>query len=304
MNEREATDLLHRLAGGVREVPPPVDDLVAGGRTMRRRRRLRNVVGVAAVMGLALVGGAVALQPDERAGRDPVLTGPDQQSPEPPTAAPGTRLVGLGRVAVEVPEEWVVAENGCARDIGVVWHYPDTAKEARQLGSCPPFAKGEAWTSMAVGDVTSSTGSKAVQGSWSQQLEIDGLSVTQSSFHHGPPEFCRPIPEDVKTLRECDLLFWTAAEDTYFHIIARDSAGRETILAIRDSIQILPEGYASVPFIRVGTSDADAARVLQEAGLEAEPPEVDWPHYVIATEPSAGSVVPVGSTVQLIPGDG
>lgn len=304
MNECEATDLLQRLAGGVREVPPPVGDLVAGGRTMRRRRRLRNAVGVAAVMGVALVGGAVALQPDDRAGRDAVPSGPDQQSPERPTAAPGTRLVGLGRVAVEVPKNWVVAEDGCARDTGVVWRYPDTDKEARQLASCPPFPADEPWTSMAVGDATSPTGSNSIQASWSQQVEINGLSVTQSSFHHGPPEFCGPIPEEVKALRECDLLFWTPAEDTYFHIIARDPAGRQTILAIRDSIQILPEGYASVPFIQVGTSDADAAKVLQEAGLDAEPPEVDWPHYVIATEPSAGSVVPVGSTVQLIPGDG
>jgi len=304
MNEREATDLLQRLAGGVREVPPPVGDLVAGGRAMRRRRRLRNVVGVAAVMGVVLVGGAVALQSDERAGRDPVPTGPDQQSPEPPTAAPGMRLVGLGRVAVEVPKDWVVAENGCASDTGVVWHHPDTAKEARQLGSCPPFPAGEPWTSMAVGDATSPTGSNSIQASWSQQVEVNGLSVTQSSFHHGPPEFCGPIPEEMKALRECDLLFWTSAEDTYFHVTARDPAGRETILAIRDSIQILPEGYTSVPFIRFGTSDADAAQVLQEAGLEAELPDVDWPHYVVATDPVAGSVVPIGSTVRLIPGDG
>lgn len=304
MNEREATDLLHRLAGGVPEVPPPVGHLMAGGRTMRRRRRLRNVVGVAAVMGVLLVGGVVALQPDEHAGGDLVPTAPDQQSPEPPTTAPGTRLVGLGRVAVEVPKDWVVVEDGCARDTGVVWHYPDTAREARQLGSCAPVPAGEPWTSMAVGDVTSPTGSNSVQASWSQQVEVNGLSVTQSSFHHGPPEFCGPIPEEMQALRECDLLFWTPAENTYFHVTARDPAGRETILAIRNSIQVLPEGYASVPFIRFGTSDADAAQVLQEAGLEAELPDVDWPHYVIATGPSAGSVVPVGSTVQLIPGDG
>lgn len=302
MNENEATDLLQRLAGGVREVPPPLGQLVAGGRTMRRRRRLRNVVGAAAVMGIALVGGAVALQPDERAGRDPVTTGPDPQSPEPPVAAPGTRLVGLGRVAVEVPKDWMVAENGCARDTGVVWRYPDTAKEARQVGSCPSFPTGEPWASMAVGDTTSPQGEQLTVASWSQQVEVNGLDVTQSSFHHGPREFCGPTGKPDH--QQCALTFWALGEGTFFDVVARGPSARETILAIRDSIQILPEGYASVPFIGYGTSDADAAQVLQDAGLEAEPPDVDWPHYVISTEPVAGSVVPVGSKVELIPGDG
>lgn len=303
MKEREATDLLQRLAADVQEVPPPMDRLMSRGRIMRRRRTLRHVVSTVAVTGLALVGGALAWQPDEGAGRDSAPTSPNEPPADPPTAAAaGTRLVGLGQVAVEVPEEWVVAENGCARDTGVVFRYPDTEEETRLWGPCPPFPEDQPYASLAVGDMTSPYGSMVTGSSWWRQLKVNGLDIMQSSHHHGPPEFCGP--SGTPNHQECDLIFWPLTVDTFFKVGVYGPAAQETILAIRDSIQVLPEGYTSVPFIRLGTSDADATQILGDAGLEAELPDVDWPHYVVATEPVAGSVVETGSTVRLVPGDG
>lgn len=250
---------------------------------MRRLRNLRNLVGAAAVMGVVLVGVAVFAEPDERANRDPASP---HVEPKPPTAAPGMRLVGLGRLAVEVPQDWVVAESGCARDTGVVFRYPDIVRKANELSPCDSFPVGQPWAS------------------WSQQLEVNDLRVSQSSFHHGPPEFCGPVPKKTRALRQSDLLFWSSAHDTFFQVVTGGHQAEETVLAIRHSIQVIPQGYASVPFIELGTSDAEAAAMLEQSGLEAGLPEVDWPHYVISTEPDAGSVVPVGSTVRLIPGDG
>lgn len=302
MNEREASDLLQRLAAGVQKVPPPIDHLKAGGRTVQRWRSLRHVIGTVAVTGLVLVGGAVVLQLDEGPGRDSAPISQDHEPADPPTAAAGTRLAGLGHVAVEVPEEWVVAENGCPKDTGVVFRFPDTMAEAQQLGRCRPSPEAQPSASLAVGNMTSPYGSMVTGSSWWRELRVNGLSIMQSSAQHGPPEFCGP--SDTPNHQQCDLTFRSLAEDTFFKLTVRGPAARETIISIRDSIRVLPEGFTSVPFIKFGTSDADAAQTLREAGLEAELPDVDWPHYVIATEPGAGSVVQTGSTIRLIAGDG
>ena len=65
-----------------------------------------------------------------------------------------------------------------------------------------------------------------------------------------------------------------------------------------------PVERTTVPRIEYGTSVDDAMRVLEEAGLRGTEPEVDWPHYVIGTDPEAGTSVPVGSEVRLEIGDG
>ena len=303
MTEGEAADLLHRLAGDVREVPPPVDRLIAGGRVMRRRRRMRHAAGAVVATIAVVSAGAFVLDDDEGTGRDPAYVDRDAQPAPPPTAAPGTRLVGLGSVVVEVPQEWVVAENGCARDTGVVFRYPDTPEEVAVLTSdCRPFPHDKPSASLTLGDTTSPTGVQTVQASAaSRTLDIGGLSVTQTSWHHKAPDFCSPGGGAGEA---CELLFWAPAEDTYFHLFVRGPGARETVLAVRDSIQVLPEGYTTVPFIKQWTEDADAARTVEEAGLEARLPSVDWPHSVMATDPPAGSVIEVGGTVQLIPGDG
>ena len=43
---------------------------------------------------------------------------------------------------------------------------------------------------------------------------------------------------------------------------------------------------------------------LARASLCGQPPDVDFPHYVIGTEPAAGSIVERGTRVTLLIGDG
>ena len=60
----------------------------------------------------------------------------------------------------------------------------------------------------------------------------------------------------------------------------------------------------AVPYVPFGASDREIVGLLRAAGLEADVPDVDWPHYVIGVDPPAGTVVPLGSKVQVQIGDG
>ena len=66
----------------------------------------------------------------------------------------------------------------------------------------------------------------------------------------------------------------------------------------------LPDGLVAVPYVPFGASDREIVGLLRAAGLEADVPDVDWPHYVIGVDPPAGTVVPLGSKVQVQIGDG
>ena len=63
-------------------------------------------------------------------------------------------------------------------------------------------------------------------------------------------------------------------------------------------------GTTTVPSIEYGTSVDDAMGILARAGLCGERPDVDFPHYVTATTPSAGTVVERGTHVTFEIGDG
>jgi hypothetical protein len=60
----------------------------------------------------------------------------------------------------------------------------------------------------------------------------------------------------------------------------------------------------TVPRIRPYVSVERAKRELARVGLVGESPDVNFPHYFVGTEPTSGTEVEVGSTVQLIIGDG
>jgi hypothetical protein len=64
------------------------------------------------------------------------------------------------------------------------------------------------------------------------------------------------------------------------------------------------EGRTTVPPMDYGTNAGKAVRILEEAGLVAHKPDVDWPYYVTGTVPEAGSPVSFCDVIELIPGDG
>jgi len=66
----------------------------------------------------------------------------------------------------------------------------------------------------------------------------------------------------------------------------------------------LPDDRTTVPYVPFGASDAEIVRLLEAAGLVAQVPDVDWPHYVTGVDPVAGTELPVGAEVEILIGDG
>ena len=82
------------------------------------------------------------------------------------------------------------------------------------------------------------------------------------------------------------------------------TGSRRVLRQVAGSLSRIPEGYTAVPYLGFGESDAQGVAALEAAGLEADLPDVNFPHYVTGTTPTAGTVVPMGSIVEIQIGDG
>lgn len=108
MTSSEVSTLLESAARRVQPGPPPVADVVRTARRIRRRRTLAvttaTVAAVVAVVGTTVVfrttGGSA---PDRSLASPAPVEAPLEAALEAP---PGMRPVGLGPVAIAVPEDW------------------------------------------------------------------------------------------------------------------------------------------------------------------------------------------------------
>ena len=82
------------------------------------------------------------------------------------------------------------------------------------------------------------------------------------------------------------------------------AGSRRTLKRIVASIHLVPDGYVAVPYLGFGTSSDEGVQLLEVAGLLAELPDVNFPHYVVGTTPGAGAVVREGTQVKIQVGDG
>lgn len=108
------TELMERSGDQVSVGPPPMEEMYAGA--ARRRRRRRSVVAAAASVVVLATGGAAALGGD----RGWELPGAADATREPAPVVPppeGMRWVGLGPVAVAVPQEWGTNELRCGTPV-------------------------------------------------------------------------------------------------------------------------------------------------------------------------------------------
>jgi hypothetical protein len=127
MTDPRLTELLDDLADRVTVGPPPLRDIRAGAaRTRRRRRRL---AGGAAAVAVAVVLGGTAVVTGSLGDSRPRPAAPTPTGDSSPVEAPpGTRLVGLGELAIAVPEAWGTNTLRCGTpqedtvmvDVGVV----------------------------------------------------------------------------------------------------------------------------------------------------------------------------------------
>lgn len=286
MTAQNSLPSLEQLWNDIATGTVPIDELMREGRRVRRRRRVAAVVSAAAavaaiVAGVGLMGALMAPSGEHR--QHLVAAAPEVPA--------GTRLVGAGRVALAVPEDWVTGgADGClaASEAAIrTRQYPPPPAVV-----CPP--RGE-YSSVSVSRLASPGGTHTLRFATTRR-EVDGVEVLTGQGDCQDTGYC--------ALSRYPTYVVVPSENVVFTLFgpARDQS---TLFSIAASLQILPDGYTSVPEVR--TDDVSAARrVLENAGLRAEYQPcganqlclkvVDGP---LNTEPSAGTVVQKGSIIIL-----
>lgn len=278
MNDPTPT-LLARL-DGLALGAPPVDTLLTAGQVARRRRRRTAVAGTVAVTVLVIGGGAVAGQlvgiADEST-REDVATA---DALEPPA---GTRLVGLGRVAVAVPDDWDANAASCNTPLRDTYYFPHPQ-------DCQSAVQPE------VSSIAISTGQDAGTTPLLPDIQRDGTVGGHDVLSSGV--ICTPQRGEP-----CFEVFGIRDLDVWFTVrVPRGESAADTIEAIRDSLTVLPGGYTTVPFVPYGT-EAQVAEATEEAGLSVDVEYIDCPDTGLCVDgvsdisPAVGTALTTGSTV-------
>lgn len=297
MNEpfsrRDASDLSDDQVGGVatligrqtpHELAGPVP-LQAMQRTITRNRRRRRLAAVGA--SVAAVG-AVAFAV-------PVITSSGSGDDSPAVAATtdelvvpeGTRLTGVGRIAVAVPEDFGINEVRCnAATANTVIIEPDGAY-------CAPGAPAAPLTSVVEFLPPNSPGPSS--GAPLSEVEIDGVTALRSDdcgvSSPGSPDAERSF---------CTAQLTIPGEGSLLVISTQvpQSAAEADIDALIGNVRVLDE-HVGVPPV---SGDLDAfTSALEDLGLVPQVStgnELD-PGQFIRTTPEPGTIVAVGSSIQV-----
>ncbi len=193
---------------------------------------------------------------------------------------PGTRLVGMGPIAVAVPEHWGTNKVKCGQPLADTVVFEGTGTRAclvpeRDVSSVH-FDRISSWTPSA--------------GEQATTIDLDGVEATVSGVHRIPPGSRQPsYPFLVGRVRipSHDIEMWVRSTD------------EQVVRRILDSVQAVPAGYVAIP-VRSGPYEWTAA-ALEHADLNVMHKTVyreGWaPGVLLSSDPPLGSVVPRGSTV-------
>lgn len=292
MNEHDATRLLANLGERVSVGPAPVDVTLEQGKGNSRRRRAVQMLSAAAVFAVITVGvflvrgteggggfDATSASPGKsRSGGQETWSEPTPQGEE--LLPPRTRLVGMGRVVITVPQGWISAIGGC-----VDLPFEDTVYFPAKVmltcaGTRPPHT-----SSVRFYD----SRSPSVEGLVAQVRHdgrINGLQVSRIPTQRAGGG----IAEGVMVVPSEHLLIWV------------DAPKRKTVNDVLASVSLVPEGFVAIPTAEGHWQLTREAMV--DVGLAVEVSEVRTdqapPGQIIKTRPSPGTVVPVGSTVSIV----
>jgi heat shock protein HslJ len=279
MNHDEAVRYLDDLGADLRVGRPSTADLIAQGRAAQRRRTRRVTALSAASVALVLGGTAVVQQ--AIAGGDGGTS--HSRVAAPPSAPDGMRLVGRGGAVAAVPESWTQDQNDCTTSgTGNVYFPPVPPRSCHAPNLSSPESM---QPTLGISELTLSADAldkfEPLEGSAGAVAEA-GLCLESR------PTSCSQriaVPSEGVLFT---LTWWRAGDS------------EATVAQVRESLQLLPEGYAAVPFVEPGTMRSVAEGMVESAGLKPAVSAADVDVPVIGTEPAAGSVVRAPSEVTLL----
>lgn len=235
------------------------------------------VIGTAPMFGSVVpVGARVTLLLDTGSATSPSETMP--------VAPEGMKLAGIKNVVVAVPTSWGNEKTNCGQPTQDTVYFG----EGRHL-QCRVSQRGI--SSVLLLDLDSEYGAEVAESATTSS-EIDGLDVLRGPPECGPTDFCAYYFSEIVVLPEQGV------------VLATPFGGKES--GVLDTVQLLPEGYTTVPFLDFAADSDDALDELAQADLNGQLEEGPdcCPHYVVGSDPEAGSVVPVGSEVTVLLGEG
>jgi hypothetical protein len=205
-----------------------------------------------------------------------------------PLAAPrGMRWVGVNDVVVAVPRRWDTVSEPCARPDGDTVVFLGASSLVVRCATVP----------------TRGVSSLTVTGSY-HGVPAVGRRVDIGADLNGVHLLHSPVTCRAGSSRECTLALVVPGSDARFEVRVTGPKARAMVERIRDSVTHLPAGLTTVPLVEYGMSVDKAKEQLADAGLVGWSPDVNFPHYATGTNPSPGTVVEVGTEVQLTIGDG
>ena len=202
----------------------------------------------------------------------PSESSPPVEEPRPPK---GKQLVGLNDVVIAVPKSWTVRARECG----------GTGVEALLIEL---FASRDGLNRAVC---MSATHPSLDQLKTSTREKINGVEILLNANTR------------CQTHRSCSSGFAVPSQNVQVSVDVPWPIDMALATAIRDSVQLLPDGYRTVPSVLYLNMD-DAEALLKQAGLQSDLGTMPGPHYATDTEPGAGSVVAEGSIVRVNAGDG
>lgn len=268
LNETRARELLHEAGEHIPVQPESTHELVRRGQRAARAR-LATLLGTVIVAAALIVTGGLVLRPDSDPSGLPVDSPTVAAAPEAP---PGMRLVGMGRIAVAVPESWGTGRVRCGVPVADTVVFDTGYVRLCRLTPTPTVS------SLHIVESGSDLALPFVRDA-QPAGQVDGVQIRRTS----PGD----LPEAIVVESE-GVVMW---------VTSRDPALVDEIL---DSLIVLPDGYITVPYVPYGPVANTLGR-MEHAGLAVSTVEERRPGWsagaLLDTDPPLGSVVPVGSTV-------
>jgi hypothetical protein len=229
-----------------------------------------------------VVVAAAVLLPD-RNGESRGVSNHPSTSPSAPQAPPGTRLVGMGRLAVAVPKGWSTNDEKCGSALSNTVIF-----EANRVVWCGLAHRPH----VSALHIVSATSPLALPWIYAHLTasELDGIKIQRTPTSTGNEGSAGALV--------------ARSQGVVMYVTSPDRAVVESVL---DSVMVLPAGWVTIPF-NPDLPLLPNEVALKRIGLNIEITRRHLPGRsagaLIGATPAFGSVVPVGSTVHLVVASG